>query len=134
MSSHPGCTLKDAIMLAEYLRDTHLHPEQVQDFYPTPGTLSTCMYHTGLDPRSMKKVYVAKSLHDKALQRALIHYNLPENRELVLEALKKAGRYDLIGRSPKCLIRDTAAPPKRDIRSSERINHEVRDKTVKRKR
>jgi hypothetical protein len=92
------------------------------------------MYHTGLDPRSMKKVYVAKSLHDKALQRALIHYNLPENRELVLEALKKAGRYDLIGRSPKCLIRDTAAPPIRDTKNSGRIKHEVRDKTVKRKR
>ncbi len=134
MSSHPGCTLKDAVMLAEYLRDTHLHPEQVQDFYPTPGTLSTCMYYTGYDPRSMKKVYVAKNLHDKALQRALIHYNLPENRELVLEALKKAGRYDLIGKSPKCLIRDTVSIPQHKARADGRKDYEVRDHAVKRKR
>ncbi|MCR4620615.1 MAG: YgiQ family radical SAM protein [Clostridiales bacterium] len=133
MSSHPGCTLKDAIMLAEYLRDTHLHPEQVQDFYPTPGTLSTCMYYTGLDPRNMQKVYVAKNLHDKALQRALIHYNLPENHDLVIEALKKAGRYDLIGSSPKCLVRDTVPNKHIKMKSDGRKEHAVQHKDTKRK-
>ena len=107
MSSHPGCTLDDAIMLAQYMKRTHLHPEQVQDFYPTPGTLSTCMYYTGTDPRTGKHVYVAKSYEEKAMQRALMQYNLPQNRELVIKALKKAGRLDLIGRGPHCLISDT---------------------------
>ena len=105
MSSHPGCTMKDAVLLAEYLRDTGHMPEQVQDFYPTPSTLSTCMYHTGLDPRTMERVYVPKSPHEKALQRALIQYKLPRNRKLVEEALLLAGREDLIGYGPKCLIR-----------------------------
>ena len=107
MSSHPGCTLDDAIMLAQYMKRTHLHPEQVQDFYPTPGTLSTCMYYTGTDPRTGKHGYVAKSYEEKAMQRALMQYNLPQNRELVIKALKKAGRLDLIGRGPHCLISDT---------------------------
>lgn len=105
MSSHPGSDLDAAIELAEYLRDTNSRPEQVQDFYPTPGTLSTCMYYTGLDPRTMKKVYVPRSPHEKAMQRALIQYRAPQNYELVAEALKKAGRMDLIGFGPKCLIR-----------------------------
>ena len=101
MSSHPGCTLEDAIELAEYLRDIHHQPEQVQDFYPTPGTLSTTMYYTGLDPRDMSKVYVPKS----AKQRALIQYRNPKNYDLVYEALIKANRRDLIGFGKKCLIR-----------------------------
>jgi len=105
MSSHPGCTLKDAVLLAEYLRDIHHMPEQVQDFYPTPSTLSTAMYYTGLDPRSMKKVYIPKDPHEKAMQRALMQYALPRNRALVIEALRKAGREDLIGYGPKCLVK-----------------------------
>ncbi len=105
MSSHPGCTMKDAVLLAEYLRDIGHMPEQVQDFYPTPSTLSTCMYHTGLDPRTMEPVYVPKRPHEKAMQRALIQYRLPENRRLVAEALRLAGRGDLIGYGNKCLIR-----------------------------
>ena len=105
MSSHPGCTLEDAIELAEYLRDIHHQPEQVQDFYPTPGTLSTTMYYTGLDPRDMSKVYVPKSAKEKAMQRALIQYRNPKNYDLVYEALIKANRRDLIGFGKKCLIR-----------------------------
>ena len=105
MSSHPGCTLEDAVYLAEYLRDIHHTPEQVQDFYPTPGTLSTAMYYTGLDPRTMKKVYVPRDPHEKAMQRALMQYRMPGSRALVLEALKKAGREDLVGYGPKCLVR-----------------------------
>ncbi|EEG78926.1 YgiQ family radical SAM protein [Dethiobacter alkaliphilus] len=105
MSSHPGSTLNDAIELAEYLRDLGYMPEQVQDFYPTPGTLSTCMYYTELDPRTMERVYVPKSPHEKAMQRALIQYRKPQNYNLVHEALTKAGRTDLIGFSKKCLIR-----------------------------
>lgn len=105
MSSHPGSTLKEAIELAEYLRDLGHMPEQVQDFYPTPGTLSTCMYYTELDPRTMKKVYVPKSSHEKAMQRALIQYRNPKNYHLVYEALVKAGRTDLIGFGKNCLIR-----------------------------
>lgn len=104
MSSHPGCTLRDAVALAEYLRDIRHMPEQVQDFYPTPSTLSTVMYYTGLDPRTMKKVYVPRDPHEKAMQRALMQYALPRNRELVLEALKKAGREELIGYGPGCLV------------------------------
>lgn len=106
MSSHPGSTLKDAILLAEYIRDERLYIEQVQDFYPTPSTLSTCMYYTGVDPRTMKKVYVAKTKEEKAMQRALIQYKNPKNYELVKKALILAHREDLIGNSPKCLIRE----------------------------
>jgi len=109
MSSHPGCSMKEAVELAEYLRDLKYMPEQVQDFYPTPSTISTCMYYTGLDPRTMKPVYVEKNPHRKRLQRALIQYRNPENYELVVEALKIAGRTDLIGYGPNCLIR-----PRRD--------------------
>ena len=105
MSSHPGSTLKEAVELAEYLRDHNLSPEQVQDFYPTPSTISTCMYYTGLDPRTMEPVYVATNPHEKAMQRALIQYKNPKNYELVREALIKAGREDLIGFDKKCLIR-----------------------------
>ena len=105
MSSHPGSTLKEAVELAEYCRNLGYMPEQVQDFYPTPSTLSTCMYYTGVDPRTMQKVYVPKSPHEKAMQRALIQYRNPELYDLVIEALHKAGRSDLIGFGPKCLVR-----------------------------
>ena len=113
MSSHPGCTLKDAIRLAEHLRDFGYMPEQVQDFYPTPATVSTCMYYTGIDPRTMQKVYVPKDPHEKAMQRALMQYKNPANYDLVYEALIKAGRRDLIGFDKnRCLI----LPKKEDIR------------------
>ncbi|MBQ9764965.1 MAG: YgiQ family radical SAM protein [Lachnospiraceae bacterium] len=104
MSSHPGSTLEDAIMLAESIRDIGYMPEQVQDFYPTPSTISTCMYYTGIDPRTMEPVYVATNPHEKAMQRALIQYRDPKNYALVKEALLKAGRKDLIGFDKKCLI------------------------------
>jgi len=105
MSSHPNCDLDDAIQLAEYLQSVGHIPEQVQDFYPTPGTLSTCMYYTGLDPCNMQKVYVPKSQREKTTQRALMQYRLPINREIVKAALLRAGRKDLIGHDPKALIR-----------------------------
>lgn len=105
MSSHPGSTLDDAIELALFLKKNHIRPEQVQDFYPTPGTISTCMFYTELDPYTMESVYVAKSEHDKALQRALLQYFNPKNQRLVEEALRKAKRYDLIGYDNKCLIK-----------------------------
>ncbi len=105
MSSHPGSSLKEAVELAEYVRDLGYMPEQVQDFYPTPSTLSTCMYYTGVDPRDMTSVYVPKSPHEKAMQRALIQYRDPKNYDLVLEALKKSGRMDLVGYGRNCLIR-----------------------------
>ncbi len=114
MSSHPGSSLKEAIELAEYLRDIGYMPEQVQDFYPTPSTISTCMYYTGVDPRNMQEVYVAHNPHEKAMQRALIQYRNPANYALVEEALKKAGREDLIGFGPKCLIRPRKNPPKKE--------------------
>ena len=113
MSSHPGSSLKEAVKLAEYCRDLGYMPEQVQDFYPTPSTLSTCMYYTGLDPRTMKPVYVPKNPHEKAMQRALIQYRNPALYDLVLEALKRAGRTDLIGYGPKCLIRPKEVREKR---------------------
>lgn len=105
MSSHPGSTLDDAIELALFLKKEHIKPEQVQDFYPTPGTISTCMFYTGLDPYTLKEVYVAKDPHDKALQRALLQSYNPKNKALVEEALKKARRFDLIGNGEKCLIK-----------------------------
>ena len=123
MSSHPGSTLKEAIELAEYIREMGYNPEQVQDFYPTPSTLSTVMYYTGLDPRTMDKVYVPTDPHEKAMQRALIQYRNPKNYYLVHEALLKAHREDLIGSGPKCLIRaipprlgKAAPPPKNNIK------------------
>ena len=105
MSSHPGCTLNDAVELAVFLKRTGHQPEQVQDFYPTPGTMSTCMYYTGIDPRTMKPVYVARDPHDKALQRALLQWGRGDRRSLVIEALEKTERTDLIGFTPDCLIR-----------------------------
>ena len=105
MSSHPGSTLGDAVALAEYLNKKGRQPEQVQDFYPTPGPVSTCMYYTEIDPMTMKQVYVAKSFHEKAMQRALLQWKRPDKRRLVIEALKEAGREDLIGYGPECLVR-----------------------------
>ncbi len=107
MSSHPGSTLKDAIKLAEYLNQNRLNPEQVQDFYPTPGSISTCMYYTGLDPRTMNPVYVAKDYKDKQMQRALLQFRDPKNYNLIINALTKAKRLDLVGFGPECLIKPT---------------------------
>ena len=109
MSSHPGSTMKEAVELAEFVRDMGFNPEQVSDFYPTPGSLATVMYFTGLDPRTMEPIYVPKNPHEKALQRALIQYRDPKNRELVREALRLAGREDLIGYDKKCLVRPEGA-------------------------
>lgn len=124
MSSHPGSTLKEAIELAEYLRDLGYMPEQVQDFYPTPSTISTVMYYTGLDPRDMKPVYVCRNPHEKAMQRALIQYRNPKNYDLVFEALTTAGRTDLIGFDKKCLIRPrkTAGEKKYQTSTAKRSN------------
>ena len=105
MSSHPGATLDDSIHLAEYLHSIGYMPQQVQDFYPTPGTLSTAMYYSEIDPRTMKPVYVAKSREEKAQQRALLQWRKPENRPIIVKALRQAGREDLIGFGPDCLIR-----------------------------
>ncbi len=105
MSSHPGSTLKDAVRLAQYLKSWGYMPEQVQDFYPTPGTASTCMFYTGINPLSGKSVYVPKSYEEKKMQRALLQYSKPQNRDTVIAALKKCGREDLIGNGPKCLVR-----------------------------
>ena len=131
MSSHPGSTMKDAIALAEYIRDLGYMPEQVQDFYPTPGTVSTCMYYTGLDPTTMrggdpstmKKVYVPRDPHEKAMQRALIQYRDPKNYALVKEALLREGRSDLIGFGDKFLI-----PPREP-----RAQHDPRKQAAPRK-
>ncbi len=118
MSSHPGSTLDDAVELALFLKKHRIRPEQVQDFYPTPGTISTTMYYTGLDPYTMQEVYCTKNPHEKALQRALLQYYIPENEKLVTEALRRAKRYDLIGSGEKCLIK--GAPQKNNNNSSAR--------------
>lgn len=135
MSSHPGSTLKEAIELSEYLRDLGYMPEQVQDFYPTPSTISTCMYYTGVDPRNMQPVYVAVNPHEKAMQRALIQYRNPKNYDLVYEALTKAGRTDLIGYDKKCLIRprqnDTWAKNAARKREAEQKQRPVKKKTIR---
>ncbi len=128
MSSHPGSTLRDAVELAEFLRDIRYTPEQVQDFYPTPGSLSTCMFYTGVDPRTMKRIHVPRSAKEKAMQRALLQYRRPDNYELVYEALVKAGREDLIGFGAKCLIR-----PKRNRIGTEGKLGEVKRKRAKKK-
>ena len=133
MSSHPGSDLKAAVELAEYLRDLGYMPEQVQDFYPTPGTLSTCMFYTEIDPRTMTKVYVPKTPHEKAMQRALIQYRLPRNYDLVLEALKKTGRTDLIGFDKNCLIKPRR-PDKKGTNKNSFPNKSKIDKPTKRKK
>ncbi len=129
MSSHPASDLHAAIELAEYLRDLGYMPEQVQDFYPTPSTLSTCMYYTEIDPITMEKVYVPKNPKEKAMQRALIQYRLPQNYNLVLEALKKAGRDDLIGFDKKCLIRPRVLNKEKPFPKKEKVVH--KKKTIR---
>lgn len=110
MSSHPGSRIEDAIELALFLKKNRIRPEQVQDFYPTPGTISTCMFYTEMDPYTLEKVYVAKTPKEKAMQRALLQYFNPKNKELVIEALKRAKRFDLIGNGEKCLVKGDASP------------------------
>ncbi len=130
MSSHPGSTMKEAVELAEYLRDLGYMPEQVQDFYPTPSTISTCMYYTGVDPRTMKPVYVPKNPHEKAMQRALIQYRNPKNYDLVLEALKSADRMDLVGFEKQCLIRPRqkfSAPVKPAVKGPKKKKKAIRN-------
>ncbi len=134
MSSHPGSTLKEAVELAEYLRDLGYMPEQVQDFYPTPSTISTCMYYTGLDPRTMQPVYVASNPHEKAMQRALIQYRNPKNYDLVYEALMKAGRQDLIGFDKKCLIRPRRARTAAKRKEAEKRAAAEKQRTQKKKK
>ncbi len=142
ISSHPGCTLEDAVRLAEWLNKQGHMPEQVQDFYPTPGTLATCMWYTGLDPRTMKPVFVPKSPHDKALQRALMQWRKPQNRKLVLEALRRTGREDLIGYGKHCLIKPDkgspvggalrAAPPSQSQPRARKSRSDTRNRVEKR--
>ncbi len=122
MSSHPGSTLNDAIELALFIKKQNLRPEQVQDFYPTPGTISTAMFYTELDPYTMEKVYVAKSSEDKAMQRALMRYFAPESKSLVIKALNKAGRRDLIGSDKKCLVEDFSTKARNDSRKRNSTN------------
>ncbi len=112
MSSHPGSRLEDAIELALFLKKRKIRPEQVQDFYPTPGTVSTCMFYTGLDPYTMKEVFIARTPEEKAMQRALLQYYNPANKQMIVKALKKAGRFDLIGKGEKCLVTDDGAAGK----------------------
>lgn len=128
MSSHPGSTLKEAVELAEFCRDMGFNPEQVQDFYPTPSTISTCIYFTGVDPRTMEEVYCPRTPHEKAMQRALIQYRNPKNRRLVIEALKAAGREDLIGYDEKCLVR----PDKGGVRKANNHAKGAKDQRGKR--
>ena len=126
MSSHPGSTIKDAIELSLFLKNEGMRPEQVQDFYPTPGTVSTCMYYTGYDPFTMKEIYTAKTPEEKAEQRALLQYFLPQNREIVLRALKKCGRTDLIGAGKHCLVADNK--PTNKIKPNSRKKSVIRNK------
>ena len=131
MSSHPGSRMKDAIELAEHLRDLGYMPEQVQDFYPTPSTISTCMYYTGVDPRDMQPVYTPKNPHEKAMQRALIQYRDPKNYDLVMEALKKEHRMDLVGFDKHCLIRPRpgiGAGPKKDAQGKKKSGQKSNQK------
>lgn len=122
MSSHPGSTLKEAIELAVFLKENNMRPEQVQDFYPTPGTLSTCMFYTGLDPYTMEEVYVPKTPEEKKMQRTLLQYFKPENKRIVISALKKAGRTDLIGYGKNCLV----TPEKNIGKAEKKNNHNVK--------
>ena len=128
MSSHPGCELSDAVALSECLKRDHYAPEQVQDFYPTPGTASTVMYYTGIDPLSMKKVFVATDPEQKKLQRALLQCNRPENAALVRKALRMAGREDLIGFAPTCLVRPEGAPKREKAQEAPKTGGEKRGK------
>ena len=122
ISSHPGATMKAAIKLTEYLNKIHHMPEQVQDFYPTPGTISTCMFYTGIDPRNMKRVYVPKDREIKQMQRALLQYRKRENYTLIKRALKEAGREDLIGYDEKCIIRPNIKSEKINPKNNIKVN------------
>lgn len=134
MSSHPGCELSDAVMLAEYIRDMGFIPEQAQDFYPTPSTMSTCMYYTGINPVSGEKIYVAKNPHEKAMQRALIQYRNPNNYELVKEALIKTGRTDLIGFDRNCLIRPRGGDKSEGVKKESRTKNRTAEGNSRKKR
>ena len=127
MSSHPGCDMKEAVKLAEFVRDLGYMPEQVQDFYPTPSTISTCMYYTGIDPRTGESVYVPKNPHEKEMQRALIQYRDPKNYDLIKESLETAGRTDLIGFEPKCLIRPRKLSKEKNEKNSNRNGRVLRN-------
>lgn len=124
ISSHPGCTLNNAVELAEFLRDIKHHPQQVQDFIPTPGSASTAMYYSGIDPDTEKKVFVAHNPHDKAMQRALMQYKNPKNRQLVTEALKITNRTDLIGNGPKCLLHEEMK--QKNFRTAKNVNRKIK--------
>jgi uncharacterized radical SAM protein YgiQ len=126
ISSHPGCTLKDAVELAVFLKKQNLRPEQVQDFYPTPGTISTCMYYTGLDPYSLQPVYTAVSPKEKAMQRALMQYFLPQNRSLVEQALRLVARTDLIARDSNALISPAVPTQRKSITARRRTDEKKR--------
>jgi uncharacterized radical SAM protein YgiQ len=133
ISSHPGCTLEDAVELSEYLQRIHHRPEQVQDFYPTPGTVSTCMYWTGLDPRTMTPIHVPKG-EEKRMQRALMQYWLPQNRSLVEKALRLVHREDLIGRGGRCLIPESRPPmPEKATKKKGKPGKNVVDKRLRSK-
>ena len=134
MSSHPGSTLNDAVELAVMLKRDGCNPEQVQDFYPTPGTASTVMYYTGIDPLTMKNVYVATDPREKQLQRALLQFKKPENAKLVREALKKCGREDLIGNSPSCLVRPEAGVSRKPSHGGQANNAKRPNNRNKRKK
>ena len=126
MSSHPGCDMKEAVKLAEFVRDLGYMPEQVQDFYPTPSTISTCMYYTGIDPRTGEAVYVPKDPHEKEMQRALIQYRDPKNYDLIKEALHKCGRTDLIGFDSKCLIKPRKMSKEKSEEKNSNRNRSIR--------
>lgn len=134
MSSHPGSTLDDAIELALFLKKRGIRPEQVQDFYPTPGTISTCMFYTGIDPYTMKEVFVAKTYEEKAMQRALLQYYNPKNRDIIEKALVKAGRYDLIGMGTKCLIKPGVKSQKTPFDNRRKTNDRNKNYGKKKKR
>ena len=134
MSSHPGSTLDDAIELALFLKKRGIRPEQVQDFYPTPGTISTCMFYTGIDPYTMKEVFVAKTYEEKAMQRALLQYYNPKNRDIIEKALVKAGRYDLIGMGTKCLIKPGVKSQKAPFDNRRKTNDRNKNYGKKKKR
>jgi len=133
MSSHPGSTLKDAVELALFLKRERLRPEQVQDFYPTPGTISTCMFYTGLDPYTLKEIYVPRTDQEKAMQRALLQYFNPKNKDLVITALKAAGRSDLIGMGNDCLVRPSAGMQRAQVEKKEKQGKWSSKKTAKRR-
>ena len=125
ISSHPGCTLRDAVELSEFLRDIGHQPEQVQDFIPTPGSASTAMYYSGINPETGKKVFVARNPHDKAMQRALMQYKNPKNRQLVKEALQQTNRGDLIGDDEKCLLKISSSHNPKARHSKIAFNHKM---------